>query len=81
MAKSPNTNPFNNTWSINYTYSQPYLPTSYNPFYTPKERVAGVNAVTEEMIRIAAVDNIVQNMLTYPDAEAILNKIKEASDD
>jgi hypothetical protein len=51
------------------------LPTNYNPFYTPKERVAGVNAVTEEMIRIAAVDNIVDNMLTYPEAEAILNKV------
>lgn len=78
MAEFPNTNPFN---GYSTSWTQPYLPTSYNPFYTPKERVAGVNAVTEEMIRIAAVDNIVQNMLTYPDAEAILNKIKEASDD
>ena len=72
MAEFPNTNPFN---GYSTSWTQPYLPTSYNPFYTPKERVAGVNAVTEEMIRIAAVDNIVQNMLTYPDAERILNNI------
>ena len=42
---------------------------------TPKERVAGVNAVTEELIRIAAVDNIVESMTSYPDAERIINKI------
>ena len=77
MAKSPNTNPFN---GYSTSWTQPYLPTSYNPFYTPKERVAGVNAVTEEMIRIAAVDNIVQNMLTYPDADAIMNKIRNKGD-
>jgi hypothetical protein len=35
--------------------------------------------VEEELIRIDAVDNIVQNMLTYPDAEAILNKIRKES--
>ena len=62
-------------WSMNYSWTQPYLPTSYNPFYTPKERVAGVNAVTEEMIRIAAVDNIIESMTSYPDAERIINKI------
>ena len=67
-------------WSMNYSWTQPYLPTSYNPFYTPKERVAGVNAVTEEMIRIAAVDNIVDNMLTYPDAERILKQVMNLGD-
>ena len=72
MAEFPNTDPFK---GYSTSWTQPYLPTSYNPFYTPKERVAGVNAVTEEMIRIEAVDNIVQNMLTYPDAERILNNI------
>ena len=61
--------------SMNYSWTQPYLPTNYNPFYTPKERVAGVNAVTEELIRIAAVDNIVESMTSYPDAERIINKI------
>ena len=68
MAEYPNTNPFD---GYSASWTQPYLPTSYNPFYSPSpEHVA-----TEEMIRIEAVDNIVQNMLTYPDAEAIINKV------
>jgi hypothetical protein len=77
MAEFPNTNPFN---GYSTSWTQPYLPTSYNPFYTPKERVAGVNAVTEEMIRIAAVDNIVDNMLTYPDAERIIKQVMNLGD-
>jgi len=68
MAEYPNTNPFD---GYSASWTQPYLPTSYNPFYSPSpEHVA-----TEEMIRIEAVDNIVQNMLTYPDAERIINKL------
>jgi len=54
------------------SWTQPYLPTSYNPFY---ERTPTPSSVQEEMIRIEAVDNIVQNMLTYPDAEAIINTV------
>jgi hypothetical protein len=54
-----------------FSWTQPYLPTSYNPFYERKVDIA------EEMIRIDAVDNIVQNMLTYPDAELILKKLKD----
>jgi len=53
-------------WSINYSWSQPY---SLNPAYTTSE-------VHDEMIRIEAVDNIVQNLLTYPDAERIINTVK-----
>ena len=66
MAEFPNTN-------YNYTasWTQPYLPTSYNPFYQPSPE----HAVTEELIRIAAVDRIVDEMLTYPDAERIINSI------
>ena len=77
MAKSPNTNPFNNTWSTNYTYSQPY------PSFFTQEMKDLINErkVEEELDALERTDEIVQNMLTYPDAEAILNKIKEASDD
>jgi len=74
MAKSPNTNPFN---GYSTSWTQPYLPTSYNPFDTPKARVAGVNSVTEEMIRITAVDNIVDEMLTYPLALELITRAKE----
>ena len=52
------------------SWTQPYLPTSYNPFY---ERTP--SSVSEEMIRIEAVDCIVQNQLTYPDAERIINTV------
>ena len=52
-------------WSVNYSWTQPY---SLNSAYT-------VQAVRDEMIRIEAVDNIVQNLLTYPDAERIINTI------
>jgi hypothetical protein len=71
MAKSPNTNPFN---GYSTSWTQPYLPTSYNPFY---ERARDLRA-EEEVDRLEMVDRWVDSMLTYPDAEAILNKIKEA---
>ena len=35
--------------------------------------------VEEEIDALDRSDEAVQNMLTYPDAEAILNKIKEES--
>lgn len=63
MAESPNTNGYSFSWT------QPYLPTSYNPFYERKVDVA------EEMAKIEMVDNWVDAMLTYPDAERIINKI------
>lgn len=56
------------------SWTQPYLPTSYNPFYE-RTPTPSTSSVQEEMIRIEAVDNIVQNMLTYPDAEAIINTV------
>ena len=58
---------FHNTNGYSFSWTQPYN-VSINPFYTNYR-------VRDEMIRIEAVDNIVQNMLTYPDAEAILNKL------
>jgi len=56
---------------FNTSWTQPYLPTSYNPFYEPSPK----HAATEEMIRIAAVDNIVAEMTEYPDAERLLASI------
>lgn len=73
MAKFPNTTPANDNWSISHSWTQPYLPTNFNPFYQPSPE----HVVTEELIRIAAVDNIIDEMLTYPDAERILNVIKQ----
>ena len=56
---------------FNTSWTQPYLPTSYNPFYQPSPE----HAATEEMIRINAVDNIVAEMTEYPDAERLLASI------
>ena len=75
MAKSPNTTPINGI-SYSYSWTQPYLPTNYNPFYQPSNE----HKVTEELIRIAAVDNIVDNMLTYPDAELIIKQVMNLGD-
>ena len=57
---------------FNTRWTQPDLPTSYNPFYQPSPEYAA----TEEMIRINAVDKIVDSMDSYPDADAIIKKIK-----
>ena len=61
----------NLSWDVSYSWTQPYLPTSYNPFYQPSPE----HAATEEMIRINAVDNIVAEMTEYPDAERLLASI------
>ena len=62
--------PYTNGYSFSWT--QPYN-VSMNPFYQSQ-------SVHDEMVRIEAVDNIIQNMLTYPDAEAILLKIRQKGD-
>ena len=56
---------------FNTSWTQPYLPTSYNPFYQPSPE----HAATEEMIRVNAVDKIVDSMDSYPDAERLLANI------
>lgn len=61
---------FRNTNGFSYSWSQPYSVTSHNPFYQDM-------TVHDELVRIEAVDRIVQNQLTYPEAEAIINTIKQ----
>jgi len=56
---------------FNTSWTQPYLPTSYNPFYQPSPE----HAATEEMIRINAVDNIVAEMTEYPNVVEMLKGI------
>ena len=67
MDEFPNINPAK--WSMNYSFTQPY--TGWK----------SANKIYDEIIRLDAIDNIVQHMLTYPDAERILNKIKEKPND
>lgn len=72
MAKSPNIDPFNG-YSTQWT--QPYVTT--NAFYiqtrTPLE---------QEIDRLDTLEQEIQTMSSYPDAERIINKItKEIKDD
>lgn len=55
-------------FSISYSWTQPYV--SLNPVYQDK-------SADEEMARIEMVDRWVDSMLTFPDAEAIMNKIRQ----
>ena len=82
MAKSPNTDPFNGYFA---SWTQPYV--SMNGFWsneqfertTQKEQSI---TVSNELARLDFLEDEVQSMLTYPDAEAIINKItKEIEDD
>jgi hypothetical protein len=59
-------------WNINYTWTQPYT-VSMNPFYNTL-------TVAHELQRLDDIDRAVQMMLTYPDAERIINKIRQQGD-
>ena len=79
MAKSPNTDPFNNTWSYDWSWTQPYV--SMNDFFQGKDcgEIYEALSVEQEIDALDKTDETVQKMLTYPDAEAILNKIRKES--
>ena len=51
-----------------FSWTQPYS-ASMNPLYQDQ-------VTLNELQRLDDVDRAVQNMLTYPDAEAIINKLK-----
>ena len=74
MAKSPNTNPFNGTFT---QWTQPYV--SMNDFFQGKEcrEIYEALSVEKELDALDKADEAVQNMLTFPDVEVILNKIKK----
>lgn len=71
MAERKNMSGYSASWT------QPYLPTSYNPFYQTVEQ----RQTELELDRLDAVDILVDEMLTYPDAEAILSKIRQGDKD
>ena len=79
MAKSPNTDPFNNTWSYDWSWTQPYV--SMNDFFQGKEcrEIYEALSVEQELDSLDRADEAVQNMLTFPEADAILNKIRKES--
>ena len=58
-------------WKINYSWSQPY--DAYNTFYYMNRAVE----TQQELDRLEMIDRWVDSMLTYPDAEVIMNKIRQ----
>ena len=83
MAKSPNTTPFNG-YSVSFTqqYGNWQFPSIYSNEQvertTQKEQSV---TVSNELARLDFLEDEVQSMLTYPDAEVIINKIKEGNND
>ena len=83
MAKSPNITPIS---SMFVQWSQPYV--TMEGFFVPKEQAERTTqeeqeiTVSNELARLDFLEDEVQSMLTYPQAEAIINKItKEIKDD
>ena len=77
MAKSPNMKPTNDNWSISTSWTQPYsrvakqpyLPHSYNPFYTQDVTVAN---------EIARMDFLEQEIAAMTEFPLALELIKTA---
>lgn len=64
---------FRNIGGYSISWTQPYT-ISMNPFYnTP-------SSSHDEMIRIEAVDRLVESGLTHPEADRILNKLRQQGD-
>jgi len=76
MAKSPNTIPISSMFA---QWSQPYV--SMNDFFQGKEcrEIYEALSVEKELDALDKADEAVQNMLTFPDVDAILNKIRKES--
>ena len=76
MAKSPNTTPIS---SMFVQWTQPYV--SMDDFFQGKEcrEIYEALSVEKELDAQDRADEAVQNMLTFPEADAILNKIKKES--
>jgi hypothetical protein len=72
MAKFPRT-PGN--WSMNASYSYEY------PLWNTRQGKPLGIAVQNEIARLDFLEQEIQNMLTYPDAERIINTIKGGTND
>lgn len=60
--------------SFSTSWTQPYMPTSYNPFYERRVPHSELT-VQEELSRLDEIDDQVSLMNSYPDAEALLKNI------
>ena len=57
-------------YTITYSWKQPYLSMNHE-VYVPREIL-----VQRELDLLDEIDRRVQNLLTYPDAERIINKLR-----
>ena len=95
MAKSPNTTPSdddNNNWSLRASYEYKYPGwVQSNPFVSAifdaveqeeqkKRKEQEIELANEIAWLDYAESEFIQDMLTYPDAEAIINKIMNKED-
>ena len=60
-------------WSYDFSWTQPYV--EMQGFFTPKEQVD--RTTQKELDRIASIDNQVDMMDRYPDAEAMIDRLKK----
>ena len=63
----------NDKWSYSFEWTQPYV--SMEHFWSSKN-----SKIDDELVLVDLVDEQVDKMLTYPDADAILNKIRRQHD-
>jgi len=61
------------TWSIDFSWTQPYV--EMQGFFTPKEQVD--HSTRKELDRIASIDKQIDLMDRYPDAEAMIERLKK----
>jgi len=66
-------------WKISYSFTQPY---TYLGEVGPLDwsDLEKKNRVAQELSRLDKTEEVLQKMLTYPDVEAILNKIRRQND-
>ena len=61
------------TWSYDFSWTQPYV--EMQGFFTPKEQVE--HSTRKELDRIASIDKQIDLMDRYPDAEAMIERLKK----
>ena len=61
------------TWSYDFSWIQPYI--EMQGFFTPKEQVD--QTTRKELDRIASIDKQIDLMDRYPDAEAMIERLKK----
>lgn len=64
------------TWSYDWSWTQPYV--SMNEFFQGREvrDIMKEQKTEKELALLDSIDESVNEMLTFPDVEAILNKIR-----